>query len=81
MTKQFANKKPAGFRIDNRSEQVACPHRDLSCCVECVNTYSNIVEVYGAFYWMRSKAELAEHTAFYSLDAEPELTDEYQEVN
>ena len=63
MTKKFVKRKPVGFDIDPRSEELYCPHRNISCCDECANTYANIVEVYGVHYWIRTEEELAEFNA------------------
>ena len=56
--KKFVSRKPRGFR-EGLQEELACPHRDLSCCDECAAKYANIVESYGTHYWMRDEAELA----------------------
>ena len=39
---------PAGFR-EGLSGEVACPHRDLSCCPECSGS-DFLVEVFGQHF-------------------------------
>ena len=59
-TKKWVNRKPAGMR-EGHNEELACRHRNTTVCLECVNTYENIVEVFGAFYWVATKEELKEY--------------------
>ena len=63
VTMKFVSRKPVGFDIDPRSEELYCPHRNRSCCDECANAYGNIVEVYGTHYWLRNQAEVVEFLA------------------
>ena len=59
MGKRFVTRRPAGFRIGLQDE-LACPHRDISCCKKCEDKYDNIIESYGHHYWLDTKEELAE---------------------
>jgi len=42
---------PPGFREGHMGD-LACPHRDLSCCRDCVAAHAEIVDVVGAHYWV-----------------------------
>jgi hypothetical protein len=41
---------PAGWR-ENSTGDVACPHRDVSCCPACAK-HEEVVEVFGQHFWM-----------------------------
>lgn len=43
---------PVGFREDPDSGTLRCPHRDLSTCPTCAAEYVEMVEVFGAHYWI-----------------------------
>lgn len=51
---------PTGFREGTQGE-LACPHRDLSCCAPCVGAHEEIVEIYAVHYWVPDEKERAEH--------------------
>lgn len=57
--KEFASRKPKGMR-EGHDETLACIHRDVSVCDECVKKYANLVEVGGQHYWVRDYAEWSE---------------------
>lgn len=50
---------PKGFRRGH-DDSLACPHRDVSCCDECVETHPEIVDAFGACYWVPDERERAE---------------------
>lgn len=50
---------PHSFR-EGHSGDLACPHRDVSCCSSCAHAHPEIVEVYGQHFWV---ADLAERVA------------------
>ena len=54
----LARRLPRGFRRDG-NDQLACPHRDLSCCDECVQTHDAIVYCAGVHYWIADPLERA----------------------
>lgn len=41
---------PPKFRIGH-SGDLACPHRDVSCCESCADEHEEIIEVYGQHFW------------------------------
>lgn len=41
---------PKGFREDRRTGEVACPHRDVSCCPECAGA-DFLVEIYAQHFF------------------------------
>lgn len=47
---------PAGFRSGHDGD-LACPHRDKSCCVDCADRHVEIVEVCGQHFWIGDPAE------------------------
>ncbi len=47
---------PRGFRVGH-SGDLACPHRDVSCCDACARAHVEIVEVYGQHFWISDAAE------------------------
>jgi hypothetical protein len=49
---------PADFRTGHDGA-LACRHRDCSCCDECASAHPEIVEVYGAHFWVADVAERA----------------------
>lgn len=51
----MTNRMPKGFRKGHGGD-VACPHRDLSCCRECAKT-PGLVEVYGQHFWVPVEAD------------------------
>lgn len=57
----MTNRLPKGFRRGHQ-ENIACPHRDITCCDDCAAKHSdNIVESYGQHFWFSpaEKAQLA----------------------
>lgn len=53
-----AARLPRGFREDRDTGQLACPHRDISCCDECAKR-EDVVEVGGQHFWVPDSAERA----------------------
>lgn len=51
-------RKPRNFR-EGHTGNLACPHRDVSCCSECAAKYPEIVEVYGQHFWVADPADRA----------------------
>lgn len=49
---------PKGFRRGHDGS-LACPHRDCSTCEDCAGTYSEIVDVVGAHFWIADPEERA----------------------
>lgn len=47
---------PAGFR-EGHGGDLACPHRDVSCCDACAAQHSEIVDVYGQHFWISDPTE------------------------
>jgi len=47
---------PRGFRRGH-SDDLACPHRDVSCCPVCAEDNPEILEIYGQHFWMPDAAE------------------------
>lgn len=42
-------------------DSIACLHRDVSCCAECITKHSpNLVDVFGVVYWIPDSSERAE---------------------
>lgn len=37
--------------------RLICRHRDLSCCDACAAAHEEIVDVYGAHFWIADAAE------------------------
>lgn len=54
-----AKRLPRGFRRGH-DDSLACKHRDLSCCPECVAKYPEIVNVVGRHFWVPDEQERAE---------------------
>jgi hypothetical protein len=54
----MANGMPRGFR-EGHGGDIACSHRDCSCCPECAKR-PEVVEVYGQHFWIASVAERIE---------------------
>lgn len=52
---------PKGFTEGHQGD-LACPHRDVSCCDECAKR-PEIVEVSGVHYWIPDPAERAQLAA------------------
>lgn len=48
---------PRGFRTNQSGGNIACPHRDVTCCPACAKAYVEIVEVYGQHFWMANQQE------------------------
>lgn len=48
---------PAGFRVDPDTDELRCPHRDLSCCPDCERTHPEVVEAMGRHYWVPDPAD------------------------
>jgi hypothetical protein len=36
---------------------LACPHRDVTCCADCAKAHVEIVLVYGQHFWVADKEE------------------------
>jgi len=51
-----AKRLPRGFRKGHGGD-LACPHRDVSCCEACAQKHEEIVEVYGQHFWVTDPAE------------------------
>jgi len=52
----FRLQPPAGFR-EGHNGDLACPHRNVSCCEPCAKAHPEIVEVACAHYWIADPAE------------------------
>ena len=50
---------PRGFRRGH-TDNLACPHRDVTCCDECAAKHLEIVEVYGQHFWVPDQGERVE---------------------
>lgn len=48
-----------GFR-ESTSGDLACPHRDVSCCRACAAAHKEIVLVFGQHFWTVSEGEKQE---------------------
>ena len=48
---------PKGWREEHGGD-LACAHRDCSCCPECAKR-AEVVEVYGQHFWIADPAERA----------------------
>jgi hypothetical protein len=61
---------------EGHSGDLACKHRDVSCCKLCADAHEEIVEVYGHYFWVDDKEErdelLAEMAAAAAEDAAKE---------
>ena len=57
--KKFVTRKPTGWKTGH-GDDLSCNHRDCSVCRICEATYANVVEVWGAHYWVRDYAEWLE---------------------
>lgn len=44
-------KRPRNFR-EGHTGNLACPHRDVSCCPACARAHEEIVEVGGQHFWI-----------------------------
>ena len=53
---------PRGFR-EGRNGDLACPHRDVSCCPACAAKHPEIVEIGGQHFWIADEAERREIAA------------------
>lgn len=51
-----ARKMPRGFR-EGHGGDLACPHRDVSCCRACAVAHPEIVEVYSQHFWVADPVE------------------------
>ena len=51
-------RKPKGFR-EGHTGNLACPHRDVTCCPQCAAKHPEIVEVYGQHFWIADQSERA----------------------
>lgn len=49
---------PRGFR-EGHGGDLACPHRDISCCAACAAAHPEIVEVYSQHFWVSDPGERA----------------------
>lgn len=47
---------PKGFR-EGHTGDIACPHRDVSCCEECASSHPEIVDVAGQHFWVSNPVE------------------------
>lgn len=61
---------PAGFR-EGVDSSLACPHRDLSVCDFCAGRYAEIVEVFGAHFWVSHPEERYALRNMYPKDSDP----------
>ena len=52
-------KRPRNFR-EGHTGNLACPHRDVSCCPACAQAHEEIVEVGGQHFWIDDPEERAE---------------------
>lgn len=52
----FKTTTKAGFET-NADGSLICIHRDLSCCKPCAEAHQQIVDVYGAHFWIDQPAE------------------------
>ena len=52
----WRSRPSSGFR-EGHGGDLACPHRDVSCCDACALAHPEIVEVYGQHFWSASKAD------------------------
>lgn len=50
-------KLPKGFGLDPSTDQLRCPHRDVSCCKACADRYREIVAVRGQHFWTSTPEE------------------------
>jgi hypothetical protein len=67
-------KLPKGFREDRRTGQVACPHRDLSCCATCAPS-DFLVEVHGQHHFaMLGRAAHEQIRAAYAAERDAEVS-------
>jgi hypothetical protein len=46
----MSTRLPKGFRRGH-TDNLACPHRDVTCCPVCAAKYPEIIEVYGQHFW------------------------------
>jgi hypothetical protein len=53
----------ADFRENGHDGSLICNHRDLGCCKACAEAHEEIVEVFGAHFWIADAAERAELAA------------------
>lgn len=65
-TKKFVTRKPSGFYVDRRTDELTCPHRNMSCCDTCADIYLNIVDADGVHYWCQTMEELEETTLLHT---------------
>ena len=52
-----AGRLPKGWQTGHGGD-IACPHRDCSCCRECAKR-PEVVEVYGQHFWVPDERERA----------------------
>jgi hypothetical protein len=50
---------PKGFRRGH-TDNIACPHRDVTCCAECAAKYPELVDIYGRHFWIPDPVERAD---------------------
>jgi len=50
---------PRNFK-EGHTGNLACPHRDVTCCDECAAKHIEIVEVFGQHFWLADQAERVE---------------------
>jgi hypothetical protein len=53
----MTTKIPKGWR-EGHGGDVACPHRDCSCCPECAKR-PEVLHIYGQHFWVPDEAERA----------------------
>jgi hypothetical protein len=63
---------PRGFRIGHGGD-LACPHRDVTCCDQCASAHPEIMDVAGVHMWITDAAERAEVAAFNAHGSFPGL--------
>jgi hypothetical protein len=55
---KLRKRMPRGFRVGHNGD-LACPHRDVSCCDNCAKNNPEIVEVFGQHFWESDPVENA----------------------
>jgi len=53
----------AEFRQNGHDGSLICNHRDLGCCKACADAHEEIVDVFGAHFWVDDETERAELVA------------------
>lgn len=50
------NNTPNNFKPQDDGS-VACPHRDIYCCEDCVAAHPELVDVMGIHFWIADPAD------------------------